>query len=1105
MTDNKPASNAAENPSAKSIQDTQQRLEATCPSQSFIVQAPAGSGKTELLSQRFLRLLAVVEQPEHIIALTFTKKAASEMKERILAALRSAHQDTGSQSAHKQYTATLAKAALAQDTKQQWNLLKHPHRLRIMTIDALCQRFSEAIPLFDKELPFAPIADSPSLVYQQAARACLRDAISEPSLQPAIQTLLEHLDNHQDQLITLFCELLACREQWLEIIYAAIAQSQSDFERALQHIEQHTLQRLLQALPFQHRETIRELTQRIALIESNPLSPRAILQHWDHFDDFNREYANGLAHLLLTQENTLRKSFDHHVGLKKGACPDYAALKERSQALCSLLKALPDFEVLLGQVKHLPQPFYTASQWQVLQALLTLLPVLVAELHLLFKKSNTLDFTQVSQQALRALGDDEDPTDLTLYLDHNIHHLLIDEFQDTSIQQLQLIEKIVHHWQPNEGKTLFVVGDPMQSIYRFRQAEVGLFLKVRNEGLGPVRLRAIELTSNFRSTDNIIHWINTQFKMIFPSQEDIESGAIAFHPSTAVLPSSPTSDVHALQFTSKSLEAEGVVRLIQEQLSQFPEDNVAILVRSRNQLTHIIQHLRKANIAFQGVDINPLAKLSHLRDMWTLTKALLYPACRLSALSLLRSPYCGLTLSDIEIIAQFDPKNPIYSALQQLEQLPRLSEEGRIRAQFVFQVLENALATRHQHTLVQWIMTTAKQLHADLLLKPHQHTELEQFWQLLEKHIPANQCPDLSVLTHEFEKLYSKHATVSRLHIMTIHKSKGLEFDCVIIPGVSAKSNPPDNPLIRWLKIPTQQHKEYLLVSPIKATHEKESALYNYLRDIDAEKADYELQRLFYVAVTRAKKRLYLLDNQARENKGSFRQLLKNHLFTDIETKDIPDDETLSLLSNQGPLLTRLPIDFYQKPPVFPTTAFNKVPPMASADLARQTGIIAHEFLQWICTYHPTSPEDLPWSFIEQRCKQQGFNQQQVKFTQDSLREQIIGMLNSPIGQWLCQAHTDEKNEYALLVQESAAVKTRVLDRTFIEQDKRWIIDFKTGLDDSNHETQHQKQVNYYAELLAPTSSHPIWGGLYYLATNRWVSWSYSPPKTQKALEITPV
>ena len=1068
------------------LNDSAQRLEAIDPAQSFIVQAPAGSGKTELLTQRFLKLLAIVQEPENIVALTFTRKAASEMKERILAALRKTQETSHiAISPHQVHTFKLAEAAMQQDNVRKWHILKHPHRLRIMTIDALCQRFNTAIPLFEKALPFAIISDAPQTLYEQAARACLHDALAEPTLVDAIKTLLKHLDNQQDRLIELFCDRLACRDQWLSVIYTAKQLTREELEAGLKHIEEHTLSRLRQTIPFTIQIELQSLCQQMAIIENNPQSPRDALTEWHDFESFNRPIASGLAHLLLTQDDALRRGFDHHVGLKKDRCPDFQSIKARSQALCEVLKSVPDFEQLLGQVKRLPPPIYSESEWQVLQALLTLLPVLVAELHLIFKQSNAVDFTAVTLQALQALGDEDHPTDLTLYLDHQIHHLLIDEFQDTSQQQVQLIEQIVRYWQPDDGKTLFVVGDPMQSIYRFRQAEVGLFLKVRNEGIAGLSLTSLELTSNFRSTATIIEWINTHFKIIFPYQEDIESGAVSFHPSMAVIPASETSGIEAHQFANKQDEADGIVTIIQQQLKIYPDENIAILVRSRPQLTHIIQALREAKIPFQGVEINSLSRLAHLRDMWSLTKALIYPADRLSWIALLRSPYAGLSLADLHILATVDPKKSIFQALQQTDSYTPLSEEGRMRAQYFYQVMDHALATRHQRPLLEWIIDTAQHLHAKYLLETQQALEIEQFWQLLERYFQQAPFPDLEKINQELERLYSKQSIPAKVQIMTIHKSKGLEFDTVIMPGLGSQSNRADNPLIRWLQLPGKHRDHYLLVSPIKAADEVISSLYQYLNDIESEKSHYELQRLFYVAATRAKKRLFLCDHQDRQNQGSFRYLLKHQTWQQQEDSSSLEETAIP----KHPTLMRLPIHFYREPFAIPESIINEVPTLSPASHARQIGIIAHELLQWICTMHPTDLNDIPWTLVQHRARQHGFAPEQRRLIQQQLNLQIETMLSDPIGQWICQRHIDEQNEYALLVKQGSQTRQRIIDRTFIAEGIHWIIDFKTGEDDQDKQAEHKNQVNHYAALLAPLSNHPIHGGIYYLTNNHWMSW----------------
>ena len=181
------------------LNDSHQRSLATDPTQSFIVQAPAGSGKTEILTQRYLRLLSTVSAPEQIIALTFTRKAANEMRERILHAMQQVASGAKAESAHQQQTYDHAAAALSRDKTLAWDLLQQPGRLRVITIDSLCQTLTQAIPLQEKQIHYAQISDKPRGHYLEAARACLAFSIEQEPYQPAIKILLEHLDNQQDQ------------------------------------------------------------------------------------------------------------------------------------------------------------------------------------------------------------------------------------------------------------------------------------------------------------------------------------------------------------------------------------------------------------------------------------------------------------------------------------------------------------------------------------------------------------------------------------------------------------------------------------------------------------------------------------------------------------------------------------------------------------------------------------------------------------------------------------------------------------------------------------------------------------------------------------------
>ena len=109
------------------VPDAAERERALDPARSFIVQAPAGSGKTQLLIQRFLALLARVDRPEEIAAITFTIKAAAEMRGRIFEALHAARHEQRPQSPHEARTWDLARAALERNEDRKSTRLNSSH------------------------------------------------------------------------------------------------------------------------------------------------------------------------------------------------------------------------------------------------------------------------------------------------------------------------------------------------------------------------------------------------------------------------------------------------------------------------------------------------------------------------------------------------------------------------------------------------------------------------------------------------------------------------------------------------------------------------------------------------------------------------------------------------------------------------------------------------------------------------------------------------------------------------------------------------------------------------------------------------------------------
>src|SRR5262245_3190963 len=160
-------------PGLSAIVDAPERAAALDPARSFIVQAPAGSGKTGLLIQRFLRLLATVEDPEEILAITFTRKAAAEMRRRVLQALHRAGDASPPADSNDRITWQLARAALERDRARAWQLDRNATRLRIQTIDALCASLARQLPVLARLGATPAVVDDPRDLYREAAERTL--------------------------------------------------------------------------------------------------------------------------------------------------------------------------------------------------------------------------------------------------------------------------------------------------------------------------------------------------------------------------------------------------------------------------------------------------------------------------------------------------------------------------------------------------------------------------------------------------------------------------------------------------------------------------------------------------------------------------------------------------------------------------------------------------------------------------------------------------------------------------------------------------------------------------------------------------------------------
>jgi ATP-dependent helicase/nuclease subunit A len=1117
------------------LDDEKARQEALDPTQSFIVQAPAGSGKTELLTQRYLALLVRVNTPEEIIAITFTNKAVAEMRERILRALRLSFEPEPA-SSHQKRTWSLAKKVIEHDTKNAWNIIENPNRLRIQTIDALCMRLSHQMPINAALGTHLSIADDIDKLYRKAIQR-LFDPLHQNELTlPPLEKLVVHLNNNMDQLENLLVSLLGNRDQWLPHIIPLshtedLEPVRQSLENTLSGINQLLLEKIDAAIPAPIKQRLVNIAcfsaeQLRKMDLDSPIVACCDLTTWPSPVEENLPVYQGISTLIFTKTFDYRKQITKRTGFPPpsgGTSPDQTnEFKRAKEEITDILFAMTELEECRHAFKQLsfaPPCHYAELDWEVLSALLSLLPLCVAHLRVIFQETNTIDYTESLLAAILSLGEDDNPTDMALTLDYQINHILIDEFQDTSLPQYRLLEKLTAGWQPGDTRTLFIVGDPMQSIYRFRQAEVSLFLQAKANGVGNIPCTSLTLNRNFRSHHNIIDWVNEVFQPIFPAKDNLFEGGITYSPSQAVLPYETESHctLHALEDTSENAESTLMLTLIQDSLQK--NLSTAVLVRSRQHLARLLPMLKTSGVPFVANEIESLFVKPPIQDLMALTKAIFHLADKTAWLSVLRAPWCGFTLADL-LLLENNFNHTVYASLPLLLVDPDLSPHGQKRLTEILPYLTHCVDHRHRGNLRLAIETLWLAIGGPATLsQPHELDSTDAFFTLLEQ-LPL-EMQQSKTLDKHLGHLYAPPELPEQnsVQIMTIHKAKGLEFGTVIIPSCEKSIRPPARQLLSWLEFPLENHAE-LILAPL--SEDKENSIERFLREQEKIKSEYELARLFYVATTRAKTKLHLVGCIAQDESkalvsprlNSFFGLLFSHQQENFHIEKIGKMAPEQSASLPPYTSTRLPSN-WQLPSEahFILRHFSKSPPpQANNDLLREDilstslGTCIHFFLEIIAkkgiehwngfsSSHQTQliQNKLNHLFVPAAC---------IPDTLSKTLTAISTTLADPVGQWILSNHPESATELSLSVREHKQFNCLVIDRTFIdEKGVRWIIDYKTtdfqGSDLESFLKQalddHREQLTGYArafEALSPAI--PIKIALYYPLNSGWISERYA-------------
>ena len=1072
------------------IADSGARERALDTSISFIVQAPAGSGKTELLIQRYLKLLATVETPDSVVAITFTRKAAGEMRARVLDALRKAEAGMPPEAEHEQVTVDIACEVLKQDQRRGWSLLRNPAQMRIETIDALCAAITRRMPWLARFGAMPEFSEKAEDLYREAARNTLRHLEHDHE---ALSYLLLHLDNDFQAAERLMMQMLEKRDQWLR--HTGV---NPDFKAVREALEE-SLERLILVELGHLRDSIPEdVANEIVVVRRLDRFPEPRL------DDLERW--KGVAELLLTAGGEWRKQLNKNQGFLPTD-----PLKPRAELLLRRLHGEDELLGAFARLADLPEPRFSDSQWQAMESAVAVLTLAVGELQLVFSERGRVDFAELAIRASRALGDAGSPADLALTLGQRITHILVDEFQDTSYTQFELLEKLTAGWGPGDGRTLFLVGDPMQSIYRFRQADVSLFLKARLEGIGSIKLEPLALSVNFRSQPALVDWVNQTFEKLLPASDDLEAGAVALSKSTAAGAQESSSDesIQVHSFVDAKDEAARVVELVRS----AGDSKVAVLVRSRAHLISIVAALKWNKIPFQAIEIDQLGERAVIEDLMALTLALLHPGDRVSWLAVLRAPWCGLTLADMHALVGSDNNSAVWDLLHK-EVLP-LSEDGIARLQRIVPVFEQAIAERGRRPLREWVEGVWFRLGGPACVEDE--TALEDaaaYFDLLDSLAAGADLADFEWFREQVNVLFAQpDAQASdRLQLMTIHKAKGLEFDTLILPGLGSLPRKEDPRLLLWL-----EQRGELLLAPISEAGKKPDPIYHYLTRIEQRRADHETKRLLYVAVTRARLSVHLMGtirikedgSIAEPSNGSFLKLLWGSLgpaFANVSRAPRSDEERVARRIRRTSLDWTVPLPAPSAEWSRREIEILETPEVTFAwvgDTLRHAGTALHGLLERVVRDGIDAWDEHAVrsnrGVYEAVLRNLGVSPADLAEAAKHVENGLLRTLRDPRGRWILKRHSEDECELPMTGLVDGKLYEAIIDRTFVDETGvRWIIDYKTGAHEGgdldtfleNEKTRYTEQLERYARLLFQQDGRPIRCALYFPLLSGWREWS---------------
>ncbi len=871
--------------------DADARAYAVDPSRNVVLEASAGTGKTRVLVERYVNLLRAGVDPDHILAITFTRKAAAEMRDRIIERLREA-------------------SRLSEFDRARWRDLKgRLGDIAISTIDAFCLSLLREFPLeadIDPGFDLADDTDAPRLVAEaldQALRVCRVVARDDDDVALVFAQLGER------RLRSGLTVLLERRLVAPRALRRYLASGPRDLSAArLCALAAERLRETFRRVPGGVRAFLADgpvehpqfamLAADVQLLSDQPETPGFTTR--DSQAAF-RSLIDRLRGYFLTQDGRPRSGRFTGTIFKAEDCASDVAWKRHRVAAAAMA---PEIAEAIRAFRRDLNAVLSRGVWRIFG-------ITIAQYESTLEARALLDFSGVLERAVKLLKDMDEFAQSRFRLESRFRHVLVDEFQDTSRAQWELVAQLVRNWGEGLGasadalpSSIFIVGDRKQSIYGFRDAEVAVLDEAAGfiAGLRPDGETRRAISVSFRAVPAILAFVNDVFAAVDKAAE--RRDAFRYEESDRFpVTAPPAADVSPLGLVVAESVTEAADRIGEEIVRVIGHATVrdrttglarpaqaadiAILFRSRDTHREFEKALERRGVptyVYKGLGF---FDADEVQDAVALLRFLADPMSNLRTAAFLRSRLVRVSDAALARLAPNASRALLAPAPPAVA--GELSEEDRL-------VLDRLRAD-----VRIWLSLVDRVAPADLLRQILTQTGYASEMRGSRYRQARENLKKLGAMVRRFQN--RGYATLARVadhlaelavgdesnaaidaqdavSLMTVHASKGLEFPIVFVVNMNRGTGNMRAPI--------------RVVADVGGEPSVAIADYQSDADDDALARDREeTKRILYVALTRARDRLYLSGVVAngvfRPTRGSLGEVLPppiRDLFVAATTTD---------------------------------------------------------------------------------------------------------------------------------------------------------------------------------------------------------------------------